>query len=553
MPNDWKNKLYFGDNLDIIRRYIKDESVDLIYLDPPFNSNATYNVLFKEKNGENSIAQITAFEDTWQWSQDTEYAYREIVKNSPKKLADLIQAFRIFLGQNNMMAYLTMMAQRMSEFHRVLKPTGSIYLHCDPTASHYLKLLMDAVFGFSNFRNEIAWERSQTRSSIRQIYRRAHDILLFYTNSDSYVFNLQFRELSQTSKELYSHKDEHGEYQKVPLLVSGRRHGQTGQVWRGIDPNKFGKSGMHWITSPKNLDEYETRGLVIWPDKQGGLPRLKYYLEQSPGVPINDDWHDIDIISSTAKESLGYPTQKPEALLERIIRTSSNQNDLVLDPFCGCGTAIVVAERLHRRWIGIDITHLAITLMRHRLTNSFGPSLSSYEIVGQPKDLESAKALAQESEHEGRYQFEWWALGLVDARPAKDMKKGSDKGVDGFINFFDDNSGKAKTIIVQVKSGHVNVSHIHALKGVLQREKAQIGAYITLEEPTKPMLEEAATSGFYEPEHFPGHYYPRIQILTIRQLLDGKTLDYPRYAPVATFKKAPRLHKENDNEQVRIL
>lgn len=258
------------------------------------------------------------------------------------------------------------------------------------------------------------------------------------------------------------------------------------------------------------------------------------------GTELQDVWTDIPPISAQSAERLGYPTQKPEALLERIIAASSNEGDLVLDPFCGCGTTVAVAERLKRRWIGIDITHLAITLMRHRLNNAFGNELLPYEIIGDPKDLESARALAKESEHEGRYQFEWWALGLVDARPAQDKRKGADRGVDGYINFFDDNSGKAKSIIVQVKSGGVKRGDIATLKGDMEREKAPIAILITLEEPTRPMLEEAVTADFYEPERFPGYKYPRLQILTVRELLEGKEAQYPRMAPPATFKRAQR-------------
>lgn len=496
--DNWKNKLYFGDNLDILRKYIPDESADLIYLDPPFNSNATYNVLFQEKNGEKSAAQITAFDDTWHWGQESEFAYQEIVSDSPKKLSDLLQSFRTFLGTNDMMSYLTMMAQRMTELHRVLKSTGSIYLHCDPTASHHLKLLMDAVFGSHNFRNEVIWHYQRWPAKQKN-FQRMHDILLFYSKQyHANMFNTLMEPLSQG----------------------------TMKRWKG----------------KKSKVEFEGEVRLV----------TKMTEDDSPGRPADDVW-DIPVVNSQAKERLGYPTQKPEALLERIIKSSSNEGDLVLDPFCGCGTSIAVAERLHRRWIGIDITHLAITLMRHRLNNAFGKDLSPYEIIGQPRDLESARVLAQQSEHSGRYQFEWWALGLVDARPAQDKKKGSDKGIDGYINFFDDNSGKAKTIVVQVKSGHVNASHIRDLKGVLEREKAQMGVYITLEEPTKPMKEEATTAGFYEAEHFPGTYYPKIQILTIQELLDGKKVDYPRHAPVATFKRAQRVQKsvrENQNQLI---
>lgn len=548
---NWKNKLYFGDNLYILREYIPDESVDLIYLDPPFNSNATYNVLFQEKSGEKSAAQITAFEDTWHWGQESEYAYQEIVRESPKKLADLIQAFRMFLGQNDMMAYLTMMAQRMLELYRVLKPAGSIYLHCDPTASHYLKLLVDSVFGYRNFRNEIIWKRTTSHGDSKQgaqHYGRVHDTLLFYSKNDDHIWNTSFMPFSDEQIEQQYYKfDSNGRRYRLVTPTAKKPGGDTSYEWKGVRPPE----GRYWAYSRDKMKEMHDKGLLYY--SSSGQPYIRYFLDERPGVAAQSIWTDISPMSPTSKERLGYPTQKPEALLERIIKTSSNEGDLVLDPFCGCGTAINVAERLRRRWIGIDITHLAITLMRHRLNNTFGNELSLYEIIGQPKDLESARVLAHESEHEGRYQFEWWALGLVDARPTHDKKKGADKGIDGYIYFFDDNSGKAKTIIVQVKSGHVSASHIRDLKGVLEREKAQIGVYITLEEPTKPMKEEAASAGFYEPEHFPGNYYPRIQILTIQELLDGKKVDYPQHAPVATFKKAQRIRKANNEEQNRLL
>ena len=481
MPTgDWKNKLYFGDNLDILRKHIASESVDLIYLDPPFNSNATYNVLFQEKSGEKSAAQITAFDDTWHWGLESEHAYHEVVTVGTKKLADLLQAMRSFLGQNDMMAYVTMMAQRMVELYRVLKPTGSIYLHCDPTADAHLRLLMDAVFGPENFRNEVIWSYRRWPSPSKR-FQQMHDVLLFYSKTPTgpAVFNVEYEPNSPS-------------YEK-------RFKGKT----QMLDP------------------QTRTRKITLEAD--------------SKGLPQRDVW-DISIIAGFKKERLGYPTQKPEALLDRVIKASSNEGDLVLDPFCGCGTTIAVAERLKRRWIGIDITHLAISLMRHRLHDTFGPDLAPYEVIGDPKDLASAEVLAQEN----RYQFEWWALGLVDARPAHDKRKGSDTGIDGYINFFDDESGKAKTVIVQVKSGHIQASYVRDLKGVLEREKAPIGLLITLDEPTRPMREEAAAAGFYEPQYFPGKLFPRIQLLTIKELLAGKEAQYPRFAPAATFKRAER-------------
>lgn len=486
MTDDWKNKLYFGDNLDIMREHIPGESVDLIYLDPPFNSKATYSVLFKEKNGADSSAQITAFDDTWHWDISSQAAYEEIVKQGPKKLSDLIQAFRSFLGQNDMMAYLTMMAIRLVEMHKVLKDTGSIYLHCDPTASHYLKLLMDSIWGKNNFRNEVIWWY-ETGGIPKKDFSRKHDIIFRYSKSEKYFF-------------------------KPKEIMEKRSYEVLRRIATGI-PGATRSTGQYRHPS--------------------------------------DVWK-IPTINAMAKERLGYPTQKPEALLERIIKASSNEGDVVLDPFCGCGTTVSVAETLHRRWIGTDITHLAITLMKHRLTDAFGQELSTYEIIGDPKDLESARVLAEQN----RYQFEWWALSLVGARPAQNKKKGADKGVDGYIYFFEDESGKAKKIVVQVKSGHVTVSHIRDLTGVVEREKAAIGAFITLHKPTGPMNAEAASAGFYETKIFVSQRtmrYPRIQLITIEELLGGKHLQYPEWSLDATHKKAERKKKSGGGEQIFLL
>ena len=554
---DWKNQLYFGDNLDILRNQVADASVDLIYLDPPFNSNANYNVLFQEKGGQQSAAQITAFEDTWHWSLDSESAYRDVVTNAQGKLPDLLQAMRSFLGDNDMMAYLTMMAQRMVELHRVLKNTGSIYLHCDPTASHYLKLLLDAVFGAENFRNEIIWKRTSAHNSASR-YGPNHDIILFYSKSQIYTWNQVSQKYDESYiKSFYRHVDEKGRYRLSDLTGAGVRYGDSGEPWRGVNPTEVGR---HWavpraallessnepvdtLTSQQKLDLLDQMGLVYWPPK-GRVPQRKRYLDESnPEMPVQSIWTDISPIGAQARERLGYPTQKPEALLERIVSASSNEGDVVLDPFCGCGTAIAAAERLNRRWIGIDITHIAITLIRHRLHDTFKGELKPYEVLGQPQDVASALALATDSENSGRYQFEWWALGLVDARPAQDRKKGADSGIDGYINFFDDNSGKAKRIVVQVKSGNVTRNQIATLKGDMEREKAEIGLFVTLQPPTGPMQSEATSAGFYTPEHFPDSHYPRVQILTIEELLTGMRADYPRLARETTFQRAPRRRR----------
>ena len=481
--NSNANKLYFGDNLDILRQNVADESVDLIYLDPPFNSNATYNVLFRERSGEDSSAQITAFEDTWRWSIDSEIAYQDVITDGPEKLGDLLEAMRRFLGQNDMMAYLTMMAQRTAELHRVLKPTGSIYLHCDPTASHYLKLMMDAVFGLENFRNEIIWKRTSAHSDVEQgaIHMgRIHDTMLRYSKGASPKWNTVYvpydREYIESA---YRYTDESGRRYQTQPLHAAKPGGDTLYEWKG----KLPPPGRYWAYSKENMERLDSVGRIAY--SRTGTPRYKIFLDEKEGKPLQDIWSDVSPVHNQPKERLGYQTQKPEALLERIINASSDEGDVVLDPFCGCGTAIAVAERLKRRWIGIDITHLAISLMKSRLRDTFGPDLSDYEVIGVPQDVESARALAVESEHDGRYQFEYWALGLVDARPSNRGRRGADSGIDGYINFFDDNSRKAKRIIVQVKSGHVRRDMIATLKGDMAREKAEIGLFITLNPPTR--------------------------------------------------------------------
>ena len=529
-PANPPNRLYFGDNLDILREHVADGSVDLIYLDPPFNSNVNYNAFFQEQTGELSDAQITAFEDTWHWGLESEAAYRAVVTGGPEKLADLLQAMRSFLGQSDMMAYLSMMAPRIAELHRVLKPTGSIYLHCDPTASHYLKLLMDATFGPVFYKNEIIWKRTSAHSDAKR-YGRSHDVILYYTYGPQAVWNDPRQPYDEEYvAKYYRYQDDDGRrWMSGDLSAAGLRGGGYEYEWNGVT--------RIWRVPQRTMEQLDAEGRVFY--TRNGIARRKRYLDESEGLRAQDLWTDIQPVRSWHTELLDYPTQKPEALLERIINASSNEGDVVLDPFCGCGTATVAAERLNRRWIGIDITHLAMSLMRHRLHDTFGDDLRPYEVVGVPQDPASAAALAQHD----RYQFEWWGVSLVDARPARDRKKGADAGVDGVINFFDDNSGKAKRIVVQVKSGGVNRGMIATLKGDMAREKAEIGLFVTLNEPTRPMLQEAASAGFYIPEHYPDHQYPRLQILTVADLLNGAEAQYPRVAPAATFRQAPRRRR----------
>jgi DNA modification methylase len=351
------NLLYYGDNLDVLRRHVADESVDLVYLDPPFNSNATYNVLFAEHGGEKAASQIKAFEDTWSWDDEAARTYFETVQ-AGGEVAKALTAFYTLLGESNMMAYLAMMAPRLVELRRVLKPTGSIYLHCDPTASHYLKLLMDAVFGAQQFLNEVVWKRTGSHSSALR-WGPVHDDILCYAKvAGHHVWNRPYVPLSDKHRQQhYRNADADGRvFTRGELTAPGVRHGQSGAPWRGFDVTAIGR---HWMTTVEKLDVLDAEGRIYFPP-EGGWPRFIRYEDESKGRAIGDVWEDIPPINMRALERLGYPTQKPEPLLERIIAASSNEGDVVLDPFCGCGTAIAVAQRLKRRWIGIDITHLVI-------------------------------------------------------------------------------------------------------------------------------------------------------------------------------------------------
>ncbi len=446
------NAVYLGDNLELLRSRIPDESIDLIYLDPPFNSGTKYTVRLHEHGTQRAVQEVPAFDDRPRWGPESEDAYHRLLDQGPKSVSDLLHAVHGFLGKGSMTAYLVMMATRLLELHRTLRSTGSIYLHCDPTASHYLKLIMDAIFGPRMFRNEIAWNRSHTRSSISRVYRRAHDTILFYTKTDRYPFNMQFRDLSEASKSLYQTRDHRGYYQPVPLLVSGRRNGRTGRPWRGIDPNTQGKAGMHWITDPANLEEYQRLGLIHWPKKGTGTPRLKYYLADNRGVPVSDFWDDIALIPSSSSESIGFPTQKPEALLIRILGASTDPGHMVLDPFAGSGTTAAVAQAMGRRWIVMDSSCLALALINHRLARDSGDREHHYEIVGAPADIQAARDLALRDP----FQFRFWALSLVNALPNHGKTNACQAGIHGHFEVSDSHgleSGKTAVVVSDPKTG----------------------------------------------------------------------------------------------------
>jgi site-specific DNA-methyltransferase (adenine-specific) len=527
------NRLYYGDNLDVLRQHIADESVDLIYLDPPFKSEQDYNVLFAEQNGTRSAAQIRAFADTWQWDQAAAAAYQEVVE-AGGRVSLVMQGFRQAIGENDMLAYLAMMAPRLVELRRVLKPTGSIYLHCDPTASHYLRMLMDAVFGPTSFGNEIVWLRTLSKGLTTRRLPRNHDVILSYQKTDEAKWNKDAvfvpydpENLDPRTARKYCHRDPDGRLYHLDNLINPNPD-RPNLTYEFLGITRV------WRWTKERMQRAYEQGLIVQP-RPGAVPRLKRYLDEQHGRPLGDVWTDIPPINSQAAERLGYPTQKPERLLERIIRLATTEDDLVLDPFCGCGTAIAVAQRLSRRWVGIDITHLAISLIKHRLHSAFGDDIAAtYEVVGEPVDLHGARALAQEDP----YQFQWWALGLVGARPVE-QKKGADKGVDGRLFFHDDvESHQTKQIVLSVKAGKPHVAHVRDLRGVVEREKAAIGVLMTMQTPTQSMRREAASTGFYESPW--GTKHPRLQILTVQELLAGKKIDMPPSRDLRTFKKAPK-------------
>lgn len=531
------NKLFYGDNLDILRQYIPDESVDLIYLDPPFNSNRDYNLLFTEESGKKSEAQILAFTDTWHWGDVAEEAYQQLVLDAPERVSSTIDSLMKIIGRNQMMAYLVMMAARLVELHRVLKPTGKLYLHCDPTASHYLKIVLDAIFSPLNFTNEIIWKRTGAKGLATRRLARNHDTILCYQKTDKATWNpiyLEYDEenLDPKTADKYRYRDSDGRLYRLSDLTNPNPN-RPNLTYEFLGVTKV------WRWKKERMQKAYEDGLIVQ-TQPGAIPQMKRYLGEQKGKPLEDIWTDIPPLNSQAKERLGFPTQKPIKLLARIIQMSSNPNDVILDPFCGCGTAVVAAQELGRKWIGIDITHLSVALMKYRMDDMFKlKPQEHYEVIGEPTTLPDARQLAKDD----RYQFQFWASSLVRARPISEEeagsrkgKKGKDKGIDGIIKFFD-NGDSAKQVLIQVKSGKVKSGDIRDLVGTVEREKAAIGVFITLENPTKDMETEALSAGYYESPVW-GKKYRKLQLLTIEQLLNGAQIDMPPQH--GTFKQAER-------------
>lgn len=507
----YDNKLYYGDNLDVLIKYVKDESVDLCYIDPPFNSKRNYNQIYNNI-GKDDKAQAQAFIDTWTWGEDDVDAYYTITHSStgafPKQCVELIIGLKKALGEGSLMAYLLSMTVRIAQIYRVLKPTGSFYLHCDTTASHYLKIIIDSIFVShgGDFRNEIAWHYSGWNKKLLYGFEKRHDCILFYGKSDGQIFNSFFE--AWESKKDYVKKRK----QKI------------------------------------RIDEEDGREYVL--SDAGGGKRVKRYLDEAmaEGVVVDDVWN-IDKLNNSAKEKLGYPTQKPEALLERIIKASSNEGDVVLDAFCGCGTTVAVAQKLNRKWIGIDITYQSISVILKRLQDHFGQSaLDNIELHGVPQDIESAMALANKKDDRVRKEFEKWAvLTYSDNKAIINEKKGADSGIDG-IAFMLVGHDDHKQVLFSVKSGHLGVSMIRDFCHVVDRDKAALGIFLSLEEPTRPMIQEALNMGKYT-NPLTNQSYPKIEIVTIKEVLEGKRLNLPQAVEVL---KEAKLKKEHGNNPLGL-
>jgi len=520
------NTLYLGDCLNVLRDNVPDESVDLIYNDPPFNSKRDYNIFFDDKEIQ---TQRIAFEDTW------------TLKNIQDSLAELHTLktdylyFLLLTYQKvapHAFPYLTMMSLRILEMHRVLKPTGSFYLHCDPTMSHYLKTACDIIFGEKNYRNEISWKRSNPKSHTTNNIPNCRDIIFRYTKSDDFTFNKVFQPLEDDYVEkAYRYVDDSGrKYRLLPLLNPNDNRPNLTYEFLGV------KRVWRW-TRERMQKAYE-EGLVVQL-KEGSVPQYKKYLDESEGRTITNDWNDID--QASGNESLGYPTQKPKALLERIIKASSNEGDTVLDGFSGCGTTVDAAEGLHRNWIGIDISPIAISLVKRRLLDTYGEHLSKFEVRGTPTDEQSAIELWKQNPN----AFQDWWLTEFEVFSTTFGTKGADKGIDGIAQYLTD--PKTQNVIrvaFQVKGGvHIQSKDIDALLGAMDKHKCELGVFLTIAEPTKPMLDTIASSGFIE---IPGFKIPRLQILTLEDYFKKKSLKLPKYN--ITFKAAQLKGKKKQNQ-----
>lgn len=531
------NQLFYGDNLMIMQQ-MPLRSVDLIYLDPPFNSKQNYNLMYKTLTGKPVPEQAEAFCDTWEMDSEKE----RLAKTMPVLMREhgvddyYVEFWRLWMQalrqtQPHLLAYLIYMVQRLLYMKTILKPNGSIYLHCDPTASHYIKVMMDGIFGHQNFRNEIIWKRTSAHSGAKR-FGPVHDVLLFYSKSDTYTWNTQFTPYDESY--IRSHfgmtTPDGDHFYTGDLTGPGLRQGASGQPWKGFNPSDRGR---HWqpasylytkyrsITGNdlaeypllERLDQLDSVGLIYWPKKKGGWPRYKQFLSDREGVPLQDVWTDVDAINSQAKERLGYPTQKPVDLLSRIIKASTNPGDVVFDPFCGCGTTVYAAHETERSWIGCDIAILAINLIKEVLRERYRLLEDNHFTVdGIPASVEQAVELFKHDP----FQFQHWAVEKAGGFPMQ--KKVADRGIDGRLYY--EAGNELRSMVISVKGGNIRPTDLRDLRGVLEREQgAELAGFISLKEPTKAMIREAAEAGQLE---YKDVSYDRIQLLTVKQILEEK-------------------------------
>jgi DNA modification methylase len=519
------NQLYYGDNLEVLRKFIQDESIDLCYIDPPFNSKRNYNQIYNNI-GKEDRAQAQAFIDTWTWDDHANQGLEEILSNYlghfTAQSIDLISGLTKVLGKGSLLAYLVSITLRIAEIHRVLKPTGSFYLHCDISASHYLKLVLDAIFcpQGGDFKNEIIWKITTAHSDAKKRFGKNNDIIFFYTKDvDNYTWNPQYTPLKEQRLKDYSYQDSDGRlWASDNITAKGLSGGGYEYEYKGIKG--------YWRCPLETMQQLDQENRLYFTSR-GGI-RIKRYLDENKGYLVQEVFDDIPPISSQAKERLGYPTQKPEALLERIIKASSNENDVILDAYCGCGTTVAVAQKLNRQWIGIDITYQSISLILKRLEDSFGKDVSDQiKLHGIPKDIEAAisfqlgfaNALSQKPDDRTRKEFEKWAiLTYTNNRGIINPKKGKDQGIDGIV-YFRGNNRETEKIIIQVKSGNIKSGDIRDLQGTMSLEQAQMGIFITLKEPTKDMITTAKQAGIYQNE-FMKQSYDKISLVTISEIIE---------------------------------
>jgi len=547
--NKKENKLYYGDNLDVLRKYIKDETIDLCYIDPPFNSKRNYNQIYNNI-GKEDKAQAQAFVDTWTWDDEAIKGYSEITNNAggvkfTKQCIDLIIGLKKVLGEGSLMAYLISMTLRVNEIYRVLKPTGSFYLHCDSTANHYLKIIMDTIFCVNNgeYQSEIVWRRTTAHGNAKQGSKRFEvnfDTIFFYTKGDEYIFNTSYMPFKEEQIEKqYNKVDSQGRKYRYVTPTAAKGGGDTSYEFHGVKP----PNGRYWAYSKANMEKFYEEGKLYFSNT--GQPYIKYYLDERPGVAVMSFWDDVKPMSPTSSERLGYPTQKPEALLERIIKASSNEGDIILDAYCGCGTTVAVAQQLKRKWIGIDITYQSISLILKRVKEHFGnEAIKNIELNGVPKDMESAIALAHKEDDRVRKEFEKWAiLTYSDNKALINEKKGADGGIDGIAYMLTGND-EHKQVLFSVKSGYVGNSMIRDFCHVVNKEDAAIGIFITLEKPTAPMLKEAKGMGKYI-NPLTHQEYSKVEIVTIEEIINGKLLNLPH--AIEVVKKAEKKKAIIDN------